>query len=123
MDNSGEHAIDTNEIQTEPHALHEYMTDPRVVSSYLQFLGGTGSSWTTTNTITAEFLGVGTIEKAFNPVKHSPISTLQPEEVQEKIRTQDGKVELYSSFLQKPSVEEPGVPKRVLFHWDLDRFI
>lgn len=106
----------------EPHSLLEYMLDPRVSSTALQFLGGTGSLWSDMSTVSSEFISVGTIEKAFS-AKRSPLSAIPPTEVEEKIRTHGGRVELYSSLLQKDSENFPGVPKRVVLHWDIDKFI
>ena len=106
-----------------PTNIHEYMTDRRVVGAMLQFLGGRGDSWADADSIASEYIGVGTLEKAFAPNKHSPISTISPSEIGERIAKANGRAELYSSFLQKPNETERGVPRRMLFHFDIDKFV
>lgn len=98
----------------------QYWNDPRVVSSVLEFMGGEGSSWQDTNTVSHEFVGLATEQKAFSH-KRSPVSTFHPSEIDQRLRSVMGRGELSVSYLQQKK-EDIEQPKRVLMCWDIDRF-
>jgi hypothetical protein len=104
-----------HEIITSPEG---YYNDSRVIHSVLSFLGGKGKSWNDINSISSEFLGIGTREKLASG-KASPVSTIRPEWIKGWLDKTNGYAEIYSSFLQK---DRESLPSRVLLLWDIERY-
>jgi hypothetical protein len=100
----------------------EYWQNPEVQKGVMRFLGSSHDSWDQMGDIDHEYLAVANRQKMNRLDKHSPASVIEPESFPDALQQHKGQLELHASLWQKESVERPGLPRRVLFVWDIDLY-